>query len=135
MRVEVKCPNCNGMLSIEKRWLGQSVEVDCPYCSKSFVFSDNTSESTNGSSIQQQNNVINNGERTMHYSKYTVLVIEESGLSTLLVGSAKLPIKKIEQTLNQYARSGWQVVFQVVEKRRFLLFWSREAMIVTLGHV
>ena len=71
----------------------------------------------------------------MHYSKYTVLVIEESGLSTLLVGSAKLPIKKIEQTLNQYARSGWQVVFQVVEKRRFLLFWSREAMIVTLGHV
>ncbi len=71
----------------------------------------------------------------MSYSKYKVMVIEESGLSTLLVGSAKLPIEKIERTLNQQARQGWQVVFQVIEKRRFLLFWSREAMIVTLGHV
>jgi hypothetical protein len=46
-----------------------------------------------------------------------------------------MPIKKIEQTLNQQAKMGWQVVFQVIEKRRFLLFWSREAMVVTLGHV
>ena len=29
----------------------------------------------------------------MSYSKYKEMVIEESGLSTLLVGSAKLPIK------------------------------------------
>ena len=71
----------------------------------------------------------------MQYSRYKVVVIEEGGLSTLLVGSAKLPLGKIEQTFNQYARQGWQVVFQVVEKRRFLLFWSREAMIVTFGHV
>ena len=71
----------------------------------------------------------------MQYSRYKVVVIEESGLSTLLVGSAKMPLGKIEQTFNQYARQGWQVVFQVVEKRRFLLFWSREAMIVTFGHV
>ncbi len=75
------------------------------------------------------------GGTRMSYSKYKVMVIEESGLSTLLVGSAKLPIEKIERTLNQQARQGWQVVFQVIEKRRFLLFWSREAMIVTLGHV
>jgi hypothetical protein len=28
---------------------------------------------------------------------------------------------------------GWQVVFQVVEARRFLLLWRREAVIITLG--
>lgn len=67
------------------------------------------------------------------YTKYKVAVIEESGLSTLLVGSAKLPLQKIERVLNEHAQAGWQVVFQIVEKRRFLLFWSREAMIVTFG--
>ena len=71
----------------------------------------------------------------MQYSKYKVVVVEESGLSTLLVGSAKLPLDKIEKTLNQQAKQGWQVVFQLVEQRRFLLFWTREAMIVTFGHV
>ena len=67
------------------------------------------------------------------YSQYKVEVIEESGLSTLLVGSAKLPISKIQKVLNENARAGWQVVFQLVERRRFLLFWSREAMVVTFG--
>lgn len=71
----------------------------------------------------------------MQYSKYKVMVIEESGLSTLLVGAAKLPLSKIESVLNQQARQGWQVVFQIVEERRFLLFWTREAMIVTFGHI
>jgi hypothetical protein len=71
----------------------------------------------------------------MQYSRYKVVVIEEGGLSTLLWGSAKLPLGKIEKTLNQLARQGWQVVFQVVERRRYLLFWTREAMVVTLGHV
>lgn len=67
------------------------------------------------------------------YSQYKVQVIEESGLSTLLVGSAKLPLSKVEKVLNENARNGWQVVFQIVESRRFLLFWTREAMIVTFG--
>ncbi|MEA5286056.1 DUF4177 domain-containing protein, partial [Vibrio parahaemolyticus] len=26
-----------------------------------------------------------------------------------------------------------QVVFQVVEQKRFMLFWKREAVIITLG--
>lgn len=67
------------------------------------------------------------------YSQYKVEVIEESGLSTLLLGSAKLPISKIQKVFNENARAGWQVVFQLVERRRFLLFWSREAMVVTFG--
>lgn len=67
------------------------------------------------------------------YSQYKVEVIEEGGLSTLLLGSAKLPLALVQKVLNENARMGWQVVFQIVEKRRFLLFWTREAMIVTFG--
>ena len=38
-----------------------------------------------------------------------------------------------EETLNKEAADGWQVVFMVVEQKRFLLFWTREAVIITLG--
>ncbi len=67
------------------------------------------------------------------FKEYKVLLIAESGISTLLLGSGKLPVKKIETVLNEEVADGWQVVFQVIEKKRFLLFWTREALLVTLG--
>ena len=51
----------------------------------------------------------------------------------MLLGSAGLPIKKLENVLNQHAAEGWSVVFQIIEQKRFMLFWSREAIILTLG--
>lgn len=68
-----------------------------------------------------------------NYDEFKVLHIVEGGCGTLLLGASGLPIKKIESTLNEEAANGWQVVFQVIEKKRFLLFWSREALLVTLG--
>lgn len=67
------------------------------------------------------------------YSQYKVEIITEGGLSTLFLGSAKLSPARIEKVLNDRAREGWQVVFQIIEQRRFLLFWTREAMVVTFG--
>lgn len=69
----------------------------------------------------------------MQFKEYKVLFITEGGCGTILLGSSGLPIQKIEMTLNQACSEGWQVVFQVIEKKRFLLFWQREALIVTLG--
>lgn len=69
----------------------------------------------------------------MQFKEYRVIVITEGGCGTILLGSSGLPIETIEITLNRYAAEGWQVVFQVVEKKRFWLFWQREALIVTLG--
>ncbi len=69
----------------------------------------------------------------MLFTKYKVIEVSESGCSTLFFGSAPIPTEKLEATLNTEVASGWQVVFQVVEKRRFLLFWARESVIVTLG--
>ena len=69
----------------------------------------------------------------MAFREYKVIHVMEGGLGTVLLGSSGLPLEKLEVTLNREAADGWQVVFQVIENRRFLLFWNRETVIVTLG--
>ena len=60
-----------------------------------------------------------------------VEVVKEGVLGTLFLGSSKLPIKKIEEVMNEYGKDGWDVSFQVIEKSRMWLFWEREALIIT----
>jgi hypothetical protein len=67
------------------------------------------------------------------FREYKVVSVYESGLGTFFLGAAAIPVKKMEMVLNREATEGWQVVFQVVEQRRFLLFWKRETIIITLG--
>ena len=67
------------------------------------------------------------------FTEYKVVHVAEGGCGTLLLGSSGLPLKSIESTLNQEAADGWQLVFQVLEQKRFMLFWTREAAILTLG--
>lgn len=67
------------------------------------------------------------------YNEYMVEYVVEGGCGTILLGASGLPLKKLENTLNARAADGWNVVFQVIENKRFLLFWSREAVIVTFG--
>ena len=67
------------------------------------------------------------------YKEYKVVHIAEGGCGTILLGASGLPLKRIEVELNELAAQGWQVTFQVLEQKRFWLFWKREAMIVTLG--
>lgn len=67
------------------------------------------------------------------YKEYKIISITEGGCGTLLFGSSGIPVAKMESELNRYVKDGWQVVFQIVENKRFLLFWTRETIIVTLG--
>ena len=69
----------------------------------------------------------------MAYREYKVIYIVEGGLGTIFLGASGLPIKKMEEALNKEAADGWSVVFQVLEQKRFLLFWKREAVVITLG--
>ena len=69
----------------------------------------------------------------MAYREYKVVYIVEGGLGTIFLGASGLPIKKMEDALNKEAADGWAVVFQVLEQKRFLLFWKREAVIITMG--
>lgn len=67
------------------------------------------------------------------FKEYKIVHIAEGGCGTILLGASGLPLKKVEAELNELAADGWQVVFQILEMKRFWLFWNREAMIVTLG--
>jgi len=67
------------------------------------------------------------------FREYKVMHVVEGGCGTILLGASGIPLKKLESQLNQEAADGWQVVFQVIESKRFWLFWTREAVIVTLG--
>jgi len=69
----------------------------------------------------------------MAYKEYKVISIVEGGLGTVLLGASGIPTKKMETALNLEASEGWNVVFQIVEQKRFMLFWKREAVIITLG--
>lgn len=68
-----------------------------------------------------------------HYTQYKVEIVSEGALGTLFLGSSAIPVEKLEARLNIMARQGWEHVFQVLEKKRFLLFWTRETVIVTFG--
>lgn len=69
----------------------------------------------------------------MAFKEYKVIHVVEGGLGTIFLGASGIPIKKLENTLNSEAADGWNVVFQIIEQKRFLLFWKREAVILTLG--
>lgn len=69
----------------------------------------------------------------MSKKQFKVEVIKEGALGTLFLGASKLPIEKLEETLNDYGREGWDLEFMVIESHRFLLFWTREAAIITLS--
>lgn len=69
----------------------------------------------------------------MKYDEYKVVEVMEGGCGTVLFGSSKIPRAKLEDTMNREASEGWEVVFQIVEARRFLLLWTRESVILTLG--
>ncbi len=70
----------------------------------------------------------------MKYSRYKVIEISENSLGIILTGASKLPLKKMQDTLNmEVYKEGWQVVFQVIESKRFLLFWQKESVVITLG--
>lgn len=68
-----------------------------------------------------------------NYREYKVIVVEEGACGIIFLGASRMPVKKMEARLNAEAAEGWQMVFQVVEQRRFLLFFTKEAVVITLG--
>lgn len=64
--------------------------------------------------------------------QYQVVIYQESGLSSILFGAAKVNPVKFSQLLNEHARNGWRVVSTERENRRLFLFFRREAYIVIM---
>ncbi len=64
---------------------------------------------------------------------YKVLMIKEGAMGAFFFGASGIAIRRLEKILNEEAKDGWEVVFQVIEKRRMFLFWERETLILTLS--
>lgn len=69
----------------------------------------------------------------MRKTEYKIEVVAEGALGTLILGASKLPVKRIEEVLNRYGSDGWDMKFMVIEQHRYLLFWTREAAVITLS--
>ncbi len=65
--------------------------------------------------------------------EYKVVMVKEGGVSTIVFGTGKLPLERIEQTLNEYARENWSLQFMIIEKRRLFWLLEREVAIITLA--
>ena len=65
--------------------------------------------------------------------QYKVEVVAEGALGTLFLGASKLPVKKMEDVMNQYGSQGWDLEFMLVEQKRFMLLWQREAAVITFS--
>jgi predicted Zn finger-like uncharacterized protein len=135
--MEITCHRCNSVYNIPENKIPQhKVQVKCKKCQGKIIINPGqVKESENEPLAQQQapnQNVIGEME-DMRFKEYKVLEVMEGGCGTVLVGSSKIPVKKMEEALNAAAIEGWQVVFQVIEAKRFLLFWKRESIIITLG--
>jgi len=65
--------------------------------------------------------------------EYKLEIIKEGALSSILFGSSKLPLKKMGEVMNNYGADGWDISFQLIERHRLFLFFSREAVIITFS--
>jgi len=65
--------------------------------------------------------------------QYKIEIVKEGALGTIFLGSSSLPVRKMEEVMNRYGREGWELEFQVIEKRRLALLWARESAVITFS--
>lgn len=135
--MEVICQKCNSVYNIPDSKIPQhTVQVRCKNCQGKITINPLQAKITPATSPVQPpaltQKIVGDTEE-MRFKEYKVIEVMEGGCGTLLVGSSKIPVKKMGAALNEAVADGWQVVFQVIEAKRFLLFWTRESIIITLG--
>ena len=62
-----------------------------------------------------------------------IVTVEEGALGTIFLGASTIPIKRMEEILNEHGQEGWGVEFQLIEQKRMALFWKRESVVITLS--
>lgn len=64
--------------------------------------------------------------------EYKIVIYQESAFGSFLLWQSKIDPLKLTDFLNEHAKEGYRVVTMERENRRMLLFFSREAMVITL---
>ena len=123
---EFNCNQCGGSILADESVQGKNIK--CPHCDKLLTAPPrHVVKPFNMSSPPARQSA------SGHRKTFKVEVVQEGALGTLLVGSSKIPQAKLEEVLNRYGTLGWDLEFMVIEKRRLLLFWTREAVIITMS--
>lgn len=65
--------------------------------------------------------------------EYKVEVVTEGAIGTMVLGASKLPVSRMEDVMNRYGADGWEVAFMLVERKRYMAFWEREAAVITFS--
>lgn len=65
--------------------------------------------------------------------EYKVFLYSESILGSIFFNGGKINPIRLTEALNKQAEEGWRVVTMEREKRRTLLFFSREAFVFILS--
>lgn len=61
---------------------------------------------------------------------YKFVRVEEGFIGTVLLGASYIRESSCEETANQMAAKGYELVHFVVEKRRKYLFWQVESLLM-----
>ncbi|WP_373501077.1 DUF4177 domain-containing protein [Desulfococcus sp.] len=69
----------------------------------------------------------------MKKREFKIEIVREGAIGTMILGASKLPVKKMEEVMNRYGAEGWEMNFMVLEQHRMLLFWAREAAVITFS--
>lgn len=137
--ITFQCPQCGSELTVDASAAGATAE--CPECSASIT----VPAAAPASPAPPDKKMIKDPSRSSatsraaapppsgSHTQYKVIALSEGALGTIFLGRSSIPTQKMEAALNREVANGWQVVFQVVEQRRFCIFWKRESIIITLG--
>jgi predicted Zn finger-like uncharacterized protein len=122
--MKTECPYCHQEYTVRENQIGKKVQ--CKVCEKDFkVHRIQTPELR---IPQPQSTKTKEGPR-----RYKVLVVKEGFWGSLFFGASKLPIRRMEQVLNTYSDQGFNLDFMLIETYRHLIFWTREAAVMTLS--
>lgn len=91
------------------------------------AFGDELDTSPQPQSSTKSSSVVNHGQRF----DYQVQLLSEGALGTIFLGRSSINRAKLANALNDMARRGYRNTFQVLERRRMLIFWSRESLLLT----
>lgn len=113
--IAFKCASCGTGLAVGGEFAGE--KTDCPTCGVRIMLSATPSQVPEPSALPAKP-----AKRAVRLPKEAPASVSEGALGTLCAGASAIPSQRLQDQLNQEAKSAWQVVFQVVEHKRFLIF-------------
>lgn len=161
--IEFQCPECGAALQVPEEVIGQDVECPACHETFETVSAEEAVEQASDTGPQDEaasapaprrgkkkpkriirkqsepeqqtaaSSAITPAAAPDRYSEYKVIKVPDSFFMAVVLGMSYVPADRIHQAIAEEVKRGWQVVFQLMEDRRFLFIFHRKAVIITFG--